>query len=116
MEVSLQAITTHYNPLQFITNQVDNAWKSLQLITIHYNPLQTKSILYHNAWISVQLITIHYNSLRFITNKFMFLSTSLLNHYSSLQSITIHYDSQKMALNPPLNPYLLAPPILETEP
>ena len=29
--------------------------------------------------------------------------------------ITIHYKSSKMVLNPPLNPYLLAPPIQETE-
>ena len=87
-------------------------YKPLQLITIHYNPLQTKSILYHNAWISLQLITIHYNSLRFITNKFMFLSTSLSNHYSSLQSITIHYNPLRLTKNgskSPIKPLPISP-------
>ena len=76
MEVSLQAITTHYNPLQSITT--------------HYDSLQTSSCFCQHP---CQTITVHYNP---------------------LQSITIHYDWQKMALNPPLNPYLLAPPNQET--
>ena len=102
MEVSLQAITTHYNPLQFITNQVDNAWKSLQLITIHYNPLQ--------------LITIHYKQVHVFVNILVKPLQFITIHYNPLQSITIHSKWLKMVLNPPLNPYLLAPPILETEP
>ena len=35
---------------------------------------------------------------------------------NELRSITVHYSSSKTDLNPPLNPYLLAPPNLETEP
>ena len=95
MQVSLRAITIHYNPLQSITIQVDFVPKCLKIITIHYDPLQS--------------ITIHY--------KLVHVFVTIL--VQSLQSITIHYDPLQMTkkdLNPPLNPYLLAPPILETEP
>ena len=35
-------------------------------------------------------------------------------HYSPLQSITVHYSPLQLILNPPVNPYLLAPPIQES--
>ena len=96
MKVSFQLITIHY--ISTFTNSIlhQNCKKSLQLITIHYNSLQ--SITFHYKFVHV-FVTILVKPLQFITI-----------YYNPLQSITIHYNW----LNPHLNPYLLAPPILET--
>jgi len=57
------------------------------------------------------------NELEWVVMKFLL--EPITSHSNPFKSIQVHSSSfrpSKLVLNPPLNPYLLAPPIQETEP
>ena len=112
----------HCNPFQFIPAHSD----SFQLIPTHSNPvdISIKIALYvistHSN--SFQPIPIHSNPFQFIpthSNPFKscwcFYQNHPLCYSNSFQPIPIHSNSFQLSLNPPINPYLLAPPILGTQ-
>jgi len=128
----------HWNSFQFIPTHSD----SFQPIPIHSNPFKSCWCFYQNHPLLFQFIPTHSNPFQFIpthsnsfqpipihSNSFqpiqillMFLSKSpfmlfqfIPTHSNPFQSIPIHSNSFQLSLNPPINPYLLAPPILGTQ-
>ena len=105
-------IPTHSNPFQSCWNFHQNHplchWNSFQFIPTHSNSFQL--IPTHSNPVDVSIkITLYVIPTH--SNPFQ----SILIHSNSFQSILIHSNSFQLSLNPPINPYLLAPPILGTQ-
>ena len=107
-----QPIPTHSSPFRLIpthSNPFKSCWYFYQNRPLcHFNSFQF--IPTHSD--SFQPIPIHSNPFK---SCWCFYQNHPLCYSNSFQPIPIHSNSFQLSLNPPINPYLLAPPILGTQ-